>query len=90
MWRHAEVARWADPASTCGAYALGTRIRVGQVEVGKFRAQRREARPAGWGTSGEMVGTIRAKCENAFWGAEVQGRQLAPEGMSFQVGALRH
>jgi hypothetical protein len=31
MWWHAAFARWADPAYTCGASALGTRARVGRA-----------------------------------------------------------
>ena len=38
MWCPGDLARWAGPAYKCGAYAIGTRIRVGST-AGKFTAQ---------------------------------------------------
>ena len=38
--------------------------------------------------SGGRAGTICAECENAFWGAEVHGRQLTPEGDSLPGGEV--
>jgi hypothetical protein len=43
---------------------------------------------AGWVRGERAVKWLEqfAKCENAFWGAEVHGRQLTPEGMAIQDG----
>ena len=56
MWWHAAFARWAGPAYTCGASALGTRARV-ERPVPDFRAQMGpELGLLGGFTSGERAG----------------------------------
>ena len=48
MWRHADFARWADPASTCGASAFGTCVRAGGLVPEFPGSDRSGPRAAGW------------------------------------------
>ena len=75
MWRQADFARWADPASRCGAFAQGW-----AVEVGRFGVQMRSS---GLACAAFSIGGIRpVGCRYGWW----QGRgQFAP-GVKMHFG----